>query len=122
MIYAAVLYDFDVIFVKLIHILTLTAFFGYPAGAMADTCQFNSKPPMPCSISYKGSGIGSTMTIKWRDGHTQVFRQSTSGGLGMGGRFYMYTDRYGGAWLWGKPQAQSEFGLHHTTNGNKILF
>jgi hypothetical protein len=111
--------------VKFLHILAIAGFFGFPVGALADTCQFNSQPPMPCSISYKGGdadGIGRTMTISWRDGVTQVYRQYSTGGLGMGGRFYLYKDIYGGEWLWGKPTASSRFGLHHNSNGKKIYF
>jgi len=112
----------DVMLMKLLRVLTVSFFFGLPAGALADTCQFNSQPPMPCSITYKGDGIGSTMTIKWRDGVTQVYRKSSNGGHGLGGKFYLYTDKYGGEWLWGMTGPTSRFGLHNSNNGNKIYF
>jgi len=119
----------DVMLMKLLRVLTVSFFFGLPIGALAETCQFNSQPPMPCSITYTCSptysgdcGIGSTMTIKWRDGVTQVYRQSSNGGHGGGGKFYLYTDKYGGEWLWGMPGPTSRFGLHNSNNGNKIYF
>lgn len=107
---------------KLLSILSIAYGFIMPVSALADTCQFNSERPMPCTISYKGAGIGSAMTIKWLDGVWQTYRQFTNGGNGSGGRFYIYTDKYGGEWLWGKPSASSRFGLHHATNGNKVYF
>lgn len=76
---------------------------------------------MYCDISYRGRGVGSVMTIRWADGLTQSYKQITNGGNGNGGRFYIYRDRYGGEWLWGKPSINSRFGLHHD-NGNKIFF
>jgi len=62
------------------------------------------------------------MVLRWSDGVSQVYRQSSSGGNGDGGRFYMYTDKYGGEWLYGKPNASSRFGMHNLRNGNSIFF
>jgi len=107
---------------KLLRILFIAYGCTLPVSALADSCQFNSERPMHCTISYKGAGIGSAMTIKWHDGLSQTYRQSTNGGNGSGGRFYIYTDKYGGEWLWGKPSASSRFGLHHASNGNKVYF
>ena len=91
--------------------------------AFADTCQFNSQRPMFCTITYSGSGeIGRKMTIRWVDGVVQTYRQMTNGGNGGGGRFYIYSDKYGGEWLWGMPSLNSRFGLHNSKNGNSIYF